>query len=57
MKDPVINPDGNTYERESIEKWLMINPTAPQTRNPLKISQLIPNRLVKSIVSSLNQFK
>lgn len=35
MVDPVIDPEGNTYERSAIEDWLSKNQTSPITRNPL----------------------
>lgn len=47
MKEPVTTPDGNTYEKEAILQWLHNHNTEPQTRNPLYIHQLIPNRALK----------
>jgi hypothetical protein len=47
LKNPVITPDGYTYERNDIEKWIRQNGTDPMTRNPLDISQLIVNRAVE----------
>lgn len=47
MKDPVIDPDGNSYEREAIEDWLHRNSTSPITRTPLTIADLTPNRALK----------
>lgn len=44
MKDPVIDPEGNSYEREAIESWLQRNQTSPVSRAPLQISDLRPNR-------------
>ena len=44
LKEPVITPDGITYEREAIEKWLIKNSTCPVTGKQLKIDQLIKNR-------------
>jgi len=29
MTDPVIDPDGNSYERSAIENWLKENSTSP----------------------------
>ncbi|MBF5060137.1 U-box domain-containing protein, partial [Candidatus Neptunochlamydia vexilliferae] len=34
--DPVITPDGHTFEREAIELHLTNSPTCPLTRKPLK---------------------
>ena len=39
LKEPVITPDGITYEREAIEKWLIKNSTCPVTGKQLKIDQ------------------
>jgi hypothetical protein len=47
MKEPVTTPDGNTYEKEAILQWLHNHNTEPQTRNPLYVNQLIPNRALK----------
>ena len=42
MVDPVIDPEGNTYERSSIEAWLAWNPISPITRTPLTKERLKP---------------
>lgn len=44
MTDPVIDPEGNTYERKAIETWLLNTPQSPVTRTPLSSHQLVPNR-------------
>eukprot|EP01027_Heterolobosea_sp_BB2_P022017 GEZU01032390.1.p1 GENE.GEZU01032390.1~~GEZU01032390.1.p1 ORF type:complete len:857 (+),score=225.75 GEZU01032390.1:111-2573(+) len=44
MKDPVMDPEGNSYERAAIEKWLYQNSTSPITRTPLSKAYLVPNR-------------
>ena len=49
MKDPVTTPDGNTYEREAIEKWLENHSTEPQTRNRLTRDQLVPSRVLREM--------
>jgi hypothetical protein len=48
MTDPVICPDGYSYEREHIERWITQNNgqfVSPMTgiRMQLRIDQLIPN--------------
>jgi len=50
MVDPVIDRDGNSYERKAIEEWLGRCATSPITRNPLQISDLTPNRTLKSAI-------
>ena len=49
MKDPVTSPDGNTYEKEAILKWLENHNTEPQTRNILYANYLVPNRALKDL--------
>eukprot|EP01112_Ceratiomyxa_fruticulosa_P020975 TRINITY_DN7285_c0_g2_i1.p1 TRINITY_DN7285_c0_g2~~TRINITY_DN7285_c0_g2_i1.p1 ORF type:complete len:812 (-),score=239.44 TRINITY_DN7285_c0_g2_i1:113-2548(-) len=56
MKDPVVDPEGNSYERSAIEAWLKNNATSPITRSPLTLDNLIPNRaLHDAIVDKMTQ--
>lgn len=50
MKDPVIDPEGNSYERVAIEEWLQKNNISPITRTPLNINDLRPNRALKDAI-------
>lgn len=50
MHDPVMDPDGISYERTAIEAWLTKTPTSPETRKPLTINDLVPNRALKEII-------
>lgn len=52
MKDPVIDGDGNSFERVAIEKWLAANGTSPVTRLPMTLSDLRPNRALKELIDS-----
>eukprot|EP00500_Bicosoecida_sp_ms1_P004821 CAMPEP_0203814586 /NCGR_PEP_ID=MMETSP0115-20131106/5372_1 /ASSEMBLY_ACC=CAM_ASM_000227 /TAXON_ID=33651 /ORGANISM="Bicosoecid sp, Strain ms1" /LENGTH=621 /DNA_ID=CAMNT_0050723467 /DNA_START=34 /DNA_END=1896 /DNA_ORIENTATION=+ len=52
MRDPVIDPEGNSYERSAIEDWLSRNPTSPITRAPLRRGQLAPNRALKALIDA-----
>ncbi len=54
MKDPVIDPEGNSYERAAIEEWLARNATSPVTRAPLRACQLVPNRGLKCAIERTN---
>ena len=59
FKDPVIAADGQTYERESIEKWIATKEGQP-VRSPLTGAilnnhTLTPNHTVKSMISSWQQ--
>jgi hypothetical protein len=50
MRDPVIAPDGYTYERSAISQWLSSNAISPMTRIPMTISDLVPNRALQSTI-------
>jgi hypothetical protein len=50
IQDPVITPDGNTYEKFAIEEWLKnISKTDPLTNNSLRVEDLIPNIELKNL--------
>jgi len=55
MEDPVIDNDGNTYERKAIEEWLRRTGTSPITRNYMDASSLRPNRMVKDLIEEAKQ--
>tara|TARA_B110000908_G_C10267943_1_gene466650 strand:+ start:5543 stop:7681 length:2139 start_codon:yes stop_codon:yes gene_type:complete len=55
MNDPVMDPDGNTYEKKAILEWLKIKKESPVTRNPLHASDLKPNRALKDAIQSFLQ--
>ena len=50
MKDPVIMSDGQTYEREAIEKALKISPFSPITKKPLNMKDAKTNYALKSMI-------
>ena len=50
MKDPVMDDNGHTYEREAISEWLSIRQTSPITRNLLATTNLVPNRVLKDTI-------
>ena len=51
MKDPVIDNDGVSYEREAITEWLRKgNTTSPTTQKPLLLSDLRPNRALREAI-------
>ena len=50
MQNPVIDHEGNTYEKKAIEDWLLNNKTSPLTRQSLSIEQLSPNRALKEAI-------
>lgn len=48
MKDPVCAADGQTYEREAIERWLQHKGTSPFTRQQIS-SEVYPNIAVRNL--------
>ena len=53
--EPVITPEGQTFEKNYILKSLEIKEENPLTRNKLYKSQLIENTIIKNICEILNQ--
>ncbi len=52
MSDPYSDSDGNTYEKDSIFKWVNQYHNSPITRNPMSISSLTPNRALKELIDT-----
>lgn len=50
MVDPVVDPDGFSYEREAILKWLKNSPVSPITRRPLAARDLKANRALNAVI-------
>jgi serine/threonine protein kinase len=50
FNDPVMGNDGHTYERKNITTWLQTHQTSPVTREPMHVSSLRPNHLVRKLV-------
>ena len=56
MADPVIFSDGHSYERWSIEHWLVGHNTSPLTAGAeLGSKQLIPNHALRKVVQEWEQ--
>lgn len=53
MIDPVVDAEGNTYERSAIELWIKDNGTSPVTRNAISLSDLRPNRSLKNALDEI----
>ena len=51
MSDPVVDTQGNTYERSAIETWIasQSSPTDPLNRQPIS-NVLIPNMAIRSLI-------
>ena len=54
MVDPVMDPEGNSFEREAITRWINLCGTSPITRKPLREADLIPNRALCDAIKQLN---
>ena len=50
MRDPVIGPDGHSYERSAIIQWLQTNPHSPLTRQPMTPQMLQTNYSLKTAI-------
>jgi len=55
MEDPVICPDGYTYEKTAITTWLASHNTSPMTRQRMTTANMIQNRLVKEEIEELKK--
>lgn len=53
MKDPVVDPDGNAYEREAIERWLRVQSSSPITNGYLSVDMLKPSTDLKNRIYKL----
>jgi hypothetical protein len=50
MHKPVIDPDGNTFERGAISHWIGVNRKSPVTRNTLSVGQLRNNEALHDLM-------
>jgi hypothetical protein len=50
IHDPVIDPEGNTYERSAITNWIGVNGTSPITRHTVSIEVLYPNHAIEELL-------
>ena len=53
MVDPVIAPDGNSYERCEILRWWKKKETSPITGAKLELLLLIPNHALRKTISEI----
>ena len=51
MRDPVVAPCGNTFERATITEWLAVHDTSPVTGEVLPHKMLTPNHAMRSDIS------
>lgn len=50
MYDPVIDAEGNTYERKALLKWLLRYGISPLSRQPLNSNLLAPNHALRDTI-------
>ena len=55
MVDPVSEPNGHSYEKESILRWLSTKKESPMTREPLDESQLTDNIALRRSIESIRE--
>mmetsp|Transcript_14539 Transcript_14539/g.40104 ORF Transcript_14539/g.40104 Transcript_14539/m.40104 type:complete len:195 (+) Transcript_14539:267-851(+) len=56
MVEPVVAPDGHTYEKVAIRRWLTTSDKSPLTGSVLAHNNLVPNYgLISSVESSIRQ--
>lgn len=54
FQQPMLAPDGHSYERSSILEWLRQNPVSPVTRQPMREDRLLRNRPLERLVEVLH---
>lgn len=57
MSDPVILPDGHSYDRAALIKWLQVNNTSPATRQVVSLDDIRPNWMLRNLIRQYNQKK
>jgi hypothetical protein len=50
IHDPVIDSEGNTYERVAVENWIRANGTSPLTRTTSSVESLYPNHAIADLL-------
>ncbi|MFI4938305.1 MAG: U-box domain-containing protein [Candidatus Berkiellales bacterium] len=50
-----LTPRGHTYDDAAIRKWVAEKGTSPQTRDPVSVKQLIPNRALQDEIDRRNK--
>ena len=54
-RQPVTGPDGVTYERRAVRKWLRHCRQSPISRIPMRCGQLVPSLLAKGLVEAMRK--
>lgn len=53
--EPVIEPDGNTYEQDALLSWIRANGNSPVSRKPLDSTDLYKNKAVLRVMLELSE--
>ena len=57
MTDPVVCPNGTSYERSAITEWVLVNHSSPTTRLKMELDDLRPNRTLKDMIEAAVQHR
>jgi len=52
MLDPVIGPDGHTYERHAIQQWLTTSNVSPITKQIMSTKDLVTNIALRDTIQA-----
>jgi len=50
LHDPVIDPEGNTFEHAAVYNWIRVHGTSPVTRSEASIDDLYPNHAIRELL-------
>ncbi|CAB9525250.1 SAM and U-box domain-containing protein 1 [Seminavis robusta] len=50
LRDPVIDPEGYTFERNAVEEWIRNHGVSPITRKPLHVDDLYQNTTLLAVL-------
>ena len=55
MRDPVVCPDGHSYEKEELLAWLRIRRTSPLTQQPIPADANFPrNHALRNAIEAFS---
>ena len=55
MKEPVVTPSGNSYEKKALQDWIKIKQTDPKSVKPLNENQIYPNLLMGNVIDKFKK--
>lgn len=54
MEEPMVTPQGHSYERIALTQWLVDRPIDPLTRVGLQLNELHPNRNLQGVIGNFH---